>query len=137
MENLKINDLMSHKQVIVIRKDLNMSVGKAIAQGAHASGAAIFGLMKKTNEGFFLPNDPRINPWLEGKFKKITVEAKNEQHLKEIYEKAKEKKIPCSLILDSGLTEFNEPTYTAVAVGPDEEKKINKITGNLKLLKEI
>ena len=30
-----------HKQVIVIRKDLNMRKGKMVAQGAHASMAAI------------------------------------------------------------------------------------------------
>ena len=35
---------MTHKQVIVLRKDLNMRKGKMVAQGAHASMAAILSL---------------------------------------------------------------------------------------------
>ena len=35
------------KQVIVIRKDLNMRKGKMIAQGAHASIDAILGMDNK------------------------------------------------------------------------------------------
>jgi PTH2 family peptidyl-tRNA hydrolase len=37
------------KQVIIIRKDLNMRKGKMIAQGAHASMKAIFDLMWNQN----------------------------------------------------------------------------------------
>ncbi len=32
---------MEHKQVIVLRKDLNMRKGKMVAQGAHASMRAV------------------------------------------------------------------------------------------------
>jgi PTH2 family peptidyl-tRNA hydrolase len=32
---------MEHKQVIILRKDLNMRKGKMVAQGAHASMRAI------------------------------------------------------------------------------------------------
>jgi PTH2 family peptidyl-tRNA hydrolase len=39
------------------------------------------------------------------------------------------------LIIDSGKTEFGGvPTKTCLAIGPDYSEKIDKVTGNLKLL---
>ena len=126
---------MSHKQVIVVRKDLNMRKGKIAAQAAHASMAAILDLCKKDGKTLTLEMDERVEPWLNGKFKKICVSVNSEEELKEIYEKAKAKGLICSLILDSGLTEFGGvPTYTTVAVGPDLEEKINEVTSHLSLL---
>lgn len=123
-----------YRQIIVLRKDLNMRKGKMVAQGAHASMAALLNIAKQTDEGFVIPNDPRIMPWLTGKFKKITVSVNSEEELFAIEKQAKEAGIITSLILDSGLTEFKEPTYTAVAIGPDLTSKISPITGNLPLL---
>jgi len=113
------------KQVIVIRKDLKMRTGKAIAQGAHAS-------MKATLENI---DHPDVIEWLSGKFTKIAVSVNSEEELIEIYNNAKEAGLVCSLILDAGLTEFGGvPTYTAVGVGPSSYEKIDLITGHLKLL---
>ena len=59
----------------------------------------------------------------------------SEEELLKIYEKAKKAKLPCSLITDSGKTEFNGvPTNTVVVIGPDKSTKIDKITKKLKLL---
>ncbi len=116
------------KQVIVIRKDLNMRKGKMVAQGAHASMAAIL-------DHGEVSDHPAVREWLDGRFTKICVSAKNLAELLAIYDKACEANIPCSLITDSGLTEFHgELTDTAVAVGPGPENVIDKITGHLKLL---
>lgn len=116
------------KQVIVLRKDLNMRKGKMVAQGSHASLAAILkdGKLKK---------HPDVDAWLEGRFTKICVSVDSEEELLEIYNKAGALKLVRSLIRDAGLTEFDGvPTLTAVAVGPGDPAKVDKVTGHLKLL---
>jgi len=51
------------------------------------------------------------------------------------YQEAKKQGIPCSIIEDAGLTEFGgQVTITAVAIGPDDPEKIDKITGKFSLL---
>jgi len=131
---------MSIKQVIIIRKDLNMRKGKMVAQGAHASMNVFFDRLTSTGPigdvAFGLKGTitPEMKAWMEGSFTKICVSVDSELELLGIYQKAKEANLPCSLIKDVGLTEFKEPTFTCVAIGPDEEEKINKITGSLKLL---
>jgi PTH2 family peptidyl-tRNA hydrolase len=116
------------KQVIVLRKDLNMRKGKMVAQGAHASLGAILkdGKLKKNAD---------IDAWLEGRFTKICVGVNSEAELLEVYNDAVRAGFNCCLITDAGLTEFDGvPTLTAVAVGPGIPKEIDRITGDLKLL---
>jgi peptidyl-tRNA hydrolase len=54
--------LLEHKQVIVLRKDLNMRKGKLVAQGAHASMGAILGLCKQDGDKLVLQMDDRVRP---------------------------------------------------------------------------
>jgi PTH2 family peptidyl-tRNA hydrolase len=125
---------MEHKQVIVMRKDLNMRKGKLVAQGAHASMGAILSLCKRDGNQLVLEMDERVEPWLTGRFKKICVYVNTEQELLDIHSQAKEAGLVCSLIQDAGLTEFGGvKTYTAVAVGPDREDKIDSICKHLPL----
>ena len=117
------------KQVIVLRKDLNMRKGKMVAQGAHASMAAI--LTKNHN----ISDNKYVEHWLRGDFTKIVVSVNSEEELKSIYAQAINSGLPCSLITDKGLTEFKGvETKTAVAIGPGPDYIINEITGDLKLL---
>jgi PTH2 family peptidyl-tRNA hydrolase len=126
---------MEHKQTIVLRKDLNMRKGKMIAQGAHASMRAILKLGRQDGDNFIIPLDSRIAPWLLGRFKKICVSVNSEAELLALHEKAVSLGLVTALIQDAGLTEFGGvPTYTAVAVGPDTEERVNEVTGNLPLL---
>ena len=125
------------KQVIVVRKDLNMRRGKQIAQGAHAS-------MKVFLDRKILCSDPQmliINmtedmaAWVHGQFTKICVSVNSEEELLNIYRMAGAKQLPCSLIQDQGHTEFaGQLTYTACAVGPAKAELIDEITGKLPLL---
>ena len=133
------------KQVIIMRKDLNMRKGKLVAQGAHASMAIIL----KQGHFWSMPGGPRygsfsisfekgmkdLYEWLTGLFAKICVSVDSEAELLAIYAQAEEAHLPCALITDAGLTEFHGiPTVTCCAIGPAESEEIDKITGHLKLL---
>lgn len=114
-----------YKQVLVMRKDLNMRKGKLIAQGAHASLAATIHNM----------DHPDVKGWLAGRFAKIAVYVNSEEELFEIYDKALEEGVIVEIITDAGFTEFNGvPTNTCIAVGPGKVEEINKVTGHLPLL---
>jgi PTH2 family peptidyl-tRNA hydrolase len=111
------------KQVIVIRKDLQMGKGKMCAQAAHASVSA------------YVNCSPwQTKPWTESGAAKITVAVNSEEELLAIYEQASRAQLPVSLIRDAGLTQFSEPTYTTVGIGPAKDEEIDLITGTLKLL---
>lgn len=129
------------KQVIVVRKDLNMRKGKIAAQASHASLGSLLTLFnKETNDGKItyscsFDKDSILDKWLNGIFTKICLYVESEEELIEIHEKVKEAKIPCSLITDSGLTEFHGvPTITCLGIGPFYSEEIDKITKDLKLL---
>lgn len=137
---------MSVKQVLVIRKDLNMRKGKMAAQAAHASMAVLLDMMvgkgwadddnhPSDTRMLILHNKPEVREWLDGPFTKICVSVDSEEELLAIYASAKNANLYCSLITDSGKTEFNGvPTHTVVAIGPNKAEDIDKITGTLKLL---
>ncbi len=126
---------MEHKQTIVLRKDLNMRKGKMVAQGAHASLRAILKLGRQDGDNFVIPLDDRLSPWLLGRFKKICVSVNSEAELLAVHERAQTLGLITALIQDAGLTEFGGvPTYTAVAVGPDREDRVDEVTGRLSLL---
>lgn len=136
---------MKSKQVIVIRKDLNMRKGKMIAQGSHASMKVILDRMVeselKYSSGdkdwilYHVKKNSAIKDWLKGSFTKICVSVDSEEELLNIYNQAKKEDVICSLITDIGLTEFDGvPTITCCAIGPAWDFEVDKITGHLKLL---
>lgn len=127
------------KQVIIVRKDLNMRKGKMIAQGAHASVNVIIELMEFREQLKPLngksPEVEALNEWLISGTRKIAVSVDSELELLKVYESAHILNIPCALISDAGHTEFHgKSTLTAVAIGPWDSEEIDKITGELKLL---
>ena len=128
------------KQVIVIRKDLNMRKGKMVSQGAHASMKVFFDRMNKKNTmsqlvSYEFVATKQMIDWIDGNFKKIVVSVDSEIELLNYQFLAEEAGIPNALIEDNGLTEFNGvKTKTALAIGPDDSEKIDAITKNLKLL---
>jgi len=137
----------SSKQVIVMRTEFEVDgkkvtprKGKYIAQGAHASLKAILDRMTEfsTDEkgnstlNLYLPANSALHEWVTGRFTKICVSVKTEAELEDIYQKAKDRGIPCSMIVDAGLTEFGgNPTKTCCAIGPAWSDEIDKITGHL------
>lgn len=126
------------KQVIVMRKDLNMRKGKMVAQGSHASMAFLTRQGRFDSEGFKndnMLNDEEIEQWMQEGFTKICVSVDSERELMEMYNEAKQRGLTAELIVDSGFTEFNGvPTKTCIAVGPNRAEDIDRVTGHLKLL---
>jgi PTH2 family peptidyl-tRNA hydrolase len=129
------------KQVIVMRKDLNMRKGKMIAQGSHASLGALLKFFERIeNKGSItykvqFGKDSYLDQWLNGTFTKICLYVNSEEELNNIKIKCDEAKIPNALIIDAGLTEFHEiPTKTCIGIGPWDSEQIDKITGDLPLL---
>lgn len=96
------------KQVILMRTDLGMSVGKMCAQAAHAAG------------GYETP--------------RVVLKVNSDKELNALIEKAREKKLHTRQIFDAGHTEVPVGTFTCAAIGPGQDEVIDKITGQLPLL---
>jgi len=128
------------KQVIVMRKDLNMRKGKMIAQGAHASlkvflDRASLDPGSRPSEYFAFSLTPAMTAWLGGRFTKVCVSVDSEAALDEIADAARAAGIPVAVVVDSGQTEFHGvPTKTCIAVGPAWSDEVDAITGKLPLL---
>jgi len=109
------------KQVLVIRKDLNMSSGKIAAQSVHAT-------LRTPNISECIFSQSNIC---------ITCYVKSEDKLLSLVNKAEENGIPYGLQIDSGKTEVEPNTATVLSLGPVEGEKIeilNNITKRLQLL---
>ena len=121
------NNLQQYKMVIVVRRDLKMSIGKTAAQVAHA----VLGSYK---ESLIKKKDIVMN-WedLSGQAK-IVLGVDNEKQLLEMKNKAEQAGLITCLIHDAGRTEVTPNTATCCAIGPDLVQKIDEITGKLKLL---
>lgn len=138
------------KQVIVMRKDLQMRKGKMIAQGAHASIAFLTNKIRGNILEQFDPHEYVLEDdvvlsaaekeWVEGLFTKICVGVNSDEELVGIHQEALDAGLVSHLITDAGLTEFKDkdgnpiPTRTCCAIGPDYVSKIDPITKGLPLL---
>lgn len=115
-----------HKMVIVVRKDLNMRKGKIAAQVGHA----VQYYMEDENK-----NPYEYEYWKNSGSTKIVVGCSNLDELMEIYRTAKDSLIPAYIVVDFGLTEFNNKrTITCVAIGPGISYHVDNITSELSLL---
>lgn len=112
-----------YKQVIVVRKDLKMSKGKIAVQVAHAclGAAKLAGWYKRRK-------------WEAEGQKKVVLCVNSLKELLKIKRKAESIGLTPLVVSDAGFTELKPGTVTSLAIGPDEEEKLNKVTGSLKLL---
>lgn len=129
------------KQVIVMRKDLNMRKGKMVAQGSHASLGVFLEMMTKERVGdesryeLRFKDNSSLDNWLNAIFTKICVSVDSERELMEIYDYTRISGLPVKLIEDNGITEFaGVKTRTCLAIGPAEAEEVDRVTGHLKLL---
>lgn len=111
------------KQVILVRNDINIPRGKLAAQCAHASV-----------EASELSNQKKFDLWRKEGMKKIVLKVEDLNALFKYEKLAQKAKLTTAMITDAGKTVFTEPTITCLAIGPDSDEKINKITGKLEVL---
>ena len=111
------------KQVILVRQDLKMDKGKLSVQVAHASVEATLNSSKS-----------QIHEWKQEGMKKVVLKVKDLKELKNFLIDAKSLGLVTGLIKDAGKTFFKRPTITCLGIGPDDEEKIDSLTGNLKML---
>jgi len=124
------------KQVLVLRKDLNLSKGRLVTQGAHASIAFLTDLIKEYNPLQLTDSQLQLNEaqkeWIYGTFYKICVGVDSEKELLDIGYNAVMLGLSVKYIEETN--GFDKPTITCLAIGPDYSSKIDPVTKHLKLL---
>jgi len=117
---------MDFKQVIIVRRDVNMGTGKIAAQVAHA---AVMGAekVKASRRSWF-------SSWFAAGQAKVVVKVKNIEELMEVRKQAEELFLPVVQVQDSGLTQIPSGTITCVGIGPAPSELVDKVTLGLKLL---
>ena len=116
---------MTIKQVIVVRNDLDMGKGKIAAQVGHACVLGAEYVRKSKPEWF--------SEWWKGQ-EKIVLKVSNLKELEQVKQDAIEIGVPWSEVTDAGHTQIAPGTVTCISLGPAPEEKIDKITGDLKLM---
>lgn len=111
------------KQIILIRQDLQLPKGKMAVQAAHACVEAVLRSDKD-----------KIKNWRSSGMAKIALKVENEKDLLKYNQIAKDSGLITALITDAGKTVVAPGTRTCVAIGPDDEEKIDEITKDLKLM---
>ena len=126
---------MSVRQVIIVNNSAKMPKGKIAAQVAHASLNAFLHGSHLENDSLRVDMTNAMQEWLYGAHTKVCVKSDSEEEMRDIYTRASNDGLPCSLVIDNGLTVFNgEKTLTAVCIGPVDKETADKYTGNLKRL---
>lgn len=115
--------MSEYKQVILVRMDLKMSKGKVASQVSHASVEAVL-----------RSSSSKVKVWREEGMAKIVLKVKDKGELMKYKQIAKDYGLITAVIQDAGRTEVEPGTITCLAIGPDDEEKIDKVTGNLKIL---
>ena len=100
-----------------------MPKGKMATQVAHASVDAV------------LKSDKMIiDLWQNEGSKKAVLKVNDKKELGQYINLAKKNNVVSSVIKDAAKTFFKIPQVTCLAIGPDKEEKIDKITGDLSLM---
>ena len=128
---LEATNMDKVKQVIVMRKDLQLSKGQMVAQGSHASIAFLTDLIKEYNGEPLLLTEAQ-KEWVYGTFYKICLSVNSEKELLDIGYQAVILGLSVKYIEET--TGFDKPTFTCLAIGPDYSSKIDPVTKHLKLL---
>lgn len=125
------------KMVIIVRSDLKntknekVRTGKIIAQACHSVLGFVWDNLKGRKISFEL-SDEQFE-WVKCGQTKIALKVGSEKEMMELFGNAKSQGLAVELITDAGHTEFDGPTKTCIAIGPNYSSKIDAITGHLSL----
>jgi peptidyl-tRNA hydrolase len=112
------------KQIIVVDESLKLPRGKLAAQVAHAAVAA-----------FLEASAEAQRLWLAEGMPKVVLQTESADKLKQLEELAQSRGIPACLISDAGKTVLPAGTITCVGLGPASDNELDKLTGELKLVR--
>lgn len=115
-----------YKVVVLVRKDLKMSAGKAAAQACHAAVSCALAAQKKNPSAF--------STWNSAGQKVSVLKVDSKEALFEFKAIAEAQKITCCIVCDAGRTEVEPGSYTCLGIGPEKQSVLDKITGDLKML---
>ena len=118
--------VFKYKQVIAVRTDLRMSKGKTAVQVAHGSVTAADRVRKS--------NPEVLKAWFSEGQKKVAVKVDSEDEIMRLQRVASMNDITSALIRDAGMTELPPGTTTVIGIGPADAEKVDRVTGDLKLL---
>jgi PTH2 family peptidyl-tRNA hydrolase len=110
------------KQLIIMRRDLNLPPGKAIAQGAHASLWALKAVKKADAQSWEMQGCTKIVLGVDG-----------EDALLEIEGALAKAGLNPRLVHDAGHTVLEAGTLTCLGVGPVPASSLDPLTRHLKL----
>lgn len=121
------------KQVIVVRKDLNMNRGKTAAQVAHAAMIPFLSVL----DGSILPKyRALIEEWLDTGMTKVVVGVESHEEYRSVLANVANANLLTGPIVDEGRTSFHDqPTETCFSIGPGLADEIDPFTRSLKLLR--
>ena len=111
------------KLVIVVRADLDMTVGKIAAQVAHAATAAA---LATTASAAF-------QQWMKQGQPKVVLRVDSLGELRNVVAAAGAAGLHVEVVEDAGRTEVAPGTPTCCAVGPADSGAIDRVTGGLRL----
>lgn len=114
------------KMILVVNNELGMTKGKIAAQCGHATLGCYKEACKKT------PN--AVQWWGRLGQAKIAVKIDSTKQLVELWQEARTKGFSCYLVEDAGRTQIAAGSRTVLAIGPVPTKKLDELTGHLKLL---
>lgn len=111
------------KLVCLVRKDLQMGVGKIASQVAHAAIAAARDVL-----------EPVLLEWEESGECIIVLAVEDEAELHRLLQTAEASGLQTQVMADAGRTEVEPNTITVGAIGPAPADAIDRVTGHLALL---
>ncbi|CDK29224.1 unnamed protein product [Kuraishia capsulata CBS 1993] len=130
IDSTPLNEVPGECQMsLVVRKDLEMTKGKAAAQCAHAAVA----LYKLISSGHASQNLPLLMRWEKTGQAKVALKCADQAEMDLLFAKAMSLNINAYVVHDAGRTQVPSGSATVLGLGPAPKAVLNEVTGDLKL----